>query len=108
MTPGALDRRVRIERFEAVTDALGGAVKDRQPVKTVWASYRAISDGERWRSGQVENQSTARFVMRKKEVPDLTTLDRLVFDGEVYVITGRKELGRGQWWEITAGASDAD
>ena len=71
----------------------------------VWASKADISDGERWRAGEVSAQVTTRFRVRWNGTTSaITPKDRLACEGREYDITGIKEIGRREGLEITAAA----
>lgn len=71
----------------------------------VWAKRTDISDGERWRAGEVQAHVTARFVVRSSAFTrGITPKDRLTCDGRDYDIVGIKEIGRLDRLEITAAA----
>ncbi len=99
---GTLDRRVTIERFTAMLDAFGGEVKVWAPVATVWANVKPISDGERWRAGEVGATASVRITIRWGF--SVGVEDRMIHDGRIYEIVGVKEIGRQVGQEITAGA----
>lgn len=103
---GELDRRITVERYSAVRDALGGEVRTWAALGTVWAEATPVSDGERWRAAEVAADVTHRFVVRGETaigfVPGVR--DRVVYDGRVFEIAGVKEIGRGAGYEITAAA----
>jgi head-tail adaptor len=69
------------------------------------ASRADISDGERWRAGEVQAHVTTRFVVHSDSLTAaVTPKDRLVCEGRTYDISGIKEVGRGRFLEITAAA----
>jgi SPP1 family predicted phage head-tail adaptor len=101
-----LDRVIQFQRATLVDDGLGQA--------QVWADHglphpvekRDISDGERWRAGEVQAHVTTRFKIRWSPfTADISPRDRLVCEGVVYDIVGIKEIdGRRRWLEMTAAA----
>jgi head-tail adaptor len=71
----------------------------------VWASKTDISDGERFRAGEVAAHITSRFqVTHSKFTAALTPKDRLVCEGRTFDIVGIKQIGRRVMLEITAAA----
>lgn len=100
---GALDRRITIERAALVDDGYQ-EVEAWAPVATLWASHAAISDGERWAAGAARAVVNARFVIRHRA--DITTKDRVLYEGRAYNIVAVKEVGRRQFTEITGGLAD--
>ena len=109
-----LDRRVQFRRAALVTDGFGTrlAWNDANPAADnhgapVWAEKADISDGERWRAGEVQAHVTTRFKVRCSAfAAGITPKDRLVCEGLTYDIHGIKEPPgtRRQWIEITASA----
>lgn len=103
LAAGALDRRIVLQRATTTVNAFGEEIPSWSAVATVWASFRPVSDGEKWRAGIVEAREIARFRIRfSADVSDLAATDRLTMDGDVWSITGVKELGRRGGLEITA------
>jgi SPP1 family predicted phage head-tail adaptor len=102
---GDLDRRVQFRRA-TLTDTGYGLVESFANHGTpVWAHRRDVSDGERWRAGEVQAHITARFRVRSSAFTrDLSPKDRLICEGRVYDISGIKELDRRRTLEITAAA----
>lgn len=106
-TWAALDRRVTLLRAAVVDDGLQSGPDWDEPVTlgTVWASKADISDGERWRAGQVQAHVTTRFRLRWSSVTaGLTAKDRVTCEGRTYDIVAVKEIGRREGVEITAAA----
>lgn len=129
MFAGNLDRRVQFWRFGIPTDAEtlwndAGVWVDEATTETlhefnglatpetwntygepVWASKRDVSDGERYRAGEVSARLMTRFQVRWNETTSaITPKDRLECEGLTYDIVGIKELGRRVGREITAAA----
>lgn len=104
MEAGKLDRKITIERATVTTGALGGETRTWATYATAWAEYTPVSDGERWRAGQMGATATARFVVRWSSALALVTeADRIVHDGRTFGIVGVKEIGRRVGIELTAG-----
>ncbi|TWI38231.1 phage head closure protein [Paracoccus sulfuroxidans] len=97
---GDLDRRVTLERRTLVDDGYQ-EVETWAPVAVLWSSYTAVSDGERWAAGSVQADITARFKIRFRA--DVTTKDRVRYEGKVFNIVAVKEIGRRVFTEITGG-----
>lgn len=103
-----LDRRVQFLRASEINDGfqtrLGPHVNYGSPV---WASKAPVSDGERFRAGAVAQDMTDRFVVRYSALTaSLTLADEMICEGITYGIIGKKELGRREGFEITAGRVD--
>jgi SPP1 family predicted phage head-tail adaptor len=103
---GMLDRRVQFRRATLVDEGSGMAEQWADHGSPRWASRTDISDGERWRAGEVQAHVTTRFVIRWSAFSaGLTAKDRLVCEGLEYDISGIKEIGsRRTFLEITAAA----
>lgn len=100
---GDLDRRVQFRRATLVDDGFQQVETWGNHGNPVWASKTDVSDGERWRAGEVGASITTRFVVRSSTFTrDLTPKDRLICDGPEYDISGIKEIGRRDRLEITA------
>jgi SPP1 family predicted phage head-tail adaptor len=106
MASGPLDRLLQFRRYAEVDDGFGMAQFWSDHGDPVWAAKADVSDGERWRGGEVAASITTRFLVRWSAfTADLTPKDRLTCDGRQYDIFGIKEgKGRHQWLEITAAA----
>jgi SPP1 family predicted phage head-tail adaptor len=105
---GNLDRRIVLLRATSTRDAVNAKVESWATLSTVWASFTPVSDGEKFASGQINANLSARFVIRySTAIADLDEKDRLQFDGKTYDILGAKEITRREWIEIT-GATRTD
>lgn len=102
----ALDRRVQFRRATLTDDGYGMAETWADHGAPVWASRRDVSDGERFRAGEVTAMITARFVVRHSAfTAGLTPKDRLICEGVEFDIVGIKQSPeRRQSFEITAAA----
>lgn len=85
LSGGALRRRVTVERLSVHSaNAFGESIQTPDawaPVRTVWAAIDAISSREAVQSGRTQTSVTYKVRMRTQ--PDLTTKDRLRWDGGV-------------------------
>lgn len=106
MIAGRLDRRVQFRRAAKSDDGFTSGKKTwGDHGSPVWAEKKDISDGERWRAGEVGASITTRFTVRSSTFTrDLTPKDRLTCDSIAYDIHGIKEIGRRDRLEITASA----
>ena len=108
LDPGKMDRLITLERFgegSPATNAYGEPSGSWGTLAIVWAERMTISDGERWRAGEVGSRITDRFRIRwSSDVSDLDPTDRIAWEGRTYEIHGVKELGRREYLEITAAA----
>ena len=100
---GELDRRITILRPGTPVDdgyqTLPGTL---EPMATVWARRRDLSDGERNRGNIDSALVVARFVIRHRG--DIDRSCAVQHDGLHFQVTAIKELGRREWLELTASA----
>lgn len=102
---GHLNRRVQFLRKTLVNDGLGYAENWQNAGAPQAASRKDISDGERWRAGEVQAHVTTRFVIRYSAFArSITPGWRLTCEGKLYDIFGVKELENNRLIEITAAA----
>lgn len=105
MQAGKLDRRVQFRRFTLTDDGFTTVETWADHGAPVWASRRDVSDRERMAAMEVSATITTRFQVRwSRFTAGITPKDRLTCEGAEYEITGIKELGRRQGFEITASA----
>ena len=104
MDAGPLDRKIILQRFTSTLDEYNEPVKSWSTLATRSASYKPLSDGERFRAGETAANASARFVIRwSSAVSTLNPKDRLQYEGETWQILHVKEIGRREGIEITAG-----
>ena len=101
-----LDREVQFLRRGAGDD---GFTSDAGPFAPHGEPVRAkrldVSDGERWRAGEVASSIMSRFRVRWSPfTAGITPKDRLTCEGLTFDIVGLKEVKRRQWIEITGSA----
>ena len=106
MDAGRLDRKIALRRVSyATVEGMTEPVETWATFATVWANVMPVSDGERLRSGETLAQMQSRFTIRYSSVvASLDPRDRLQYNGRDYDINGLKELGRREFFEITATA----
>jgi head-tail adaptor len=107
---GSLDCRVQFRRRGLVADGFGHAEVWADSGVPQPAAKRDISDGERWRAGEVQAHVTTRFVIRSSAFArTINARWRLACEGLEYDIVGVKEIERNRWLEVTAAArNDSD
>lgn len=105
MRAGKLDRRLTILREQVTgTNSLNEAVVEWVEVATVWAQQRPERGSERLSAAQLGGVSVMTFQIRYRG--DLTTKDRLQYEGTVYeIVAPPRELGRRVVTEIDATAA---
>lgn len=98
-----LDRPVQFQRRTLVDNGFNQTEVWEDHGATHMAAKRDLSDGERWRAGEVQAHVTTRFTLRWSPfTADISPKDRLVFEGETYEIVGAKDsAGRRQYREFT-------
>lgn len=105
MGAGALDRRIAFYRPTELDDGFARGLGVAALLAEVWAEKRDVSDAERFRSGAVSAEITARFRVRWSPVTEaLKPTDVLRCNGRDYDIVGIKEQGRREFLEITTRA----
>ena len=106
MQSQSLDRLIQFQRADLVNTGFGQSEVWGDHGAPHMASKKDLTDGERWRAGEVAAHVTTRFVVRYSPFTlDITPRDRLVCEGVTYNITGKKELaGRRQGFELTCAA----
>jgi len=102
---GRLDRRVQFRRASLTDDGFGKVETFADFGDPVSAHKRDVSDGEKYRAGEVAAHLTTRFQLRSSAFTrGVTPKDILECEGREYNIYGIKELeGRKRLLEITAG-----
>lgn len=99
---GQLDRRITLQRATVTRDEYNNPVETWEDLRTVWAGFEPIRDGERFRAGERAAEASARFLIRySSQVADINGKDRLTMRGTVYQITHVKEVGRREGLELT-------
>ncbi|MBB5704635.1 SPP1 family predicted phage head-tail adaptor [Ochrobactrum daejeonense] len=95
---GNLDRRVTIERKTKTKTPTGSIVESWQAVTTVWAEIVKQSTSEFFTGyGEAESQKT---VFRIRYRSDITTDDRISYNGTAYNLKDVSEIGRRDGLEL--------
>lgn len=103
MRSGDLDRRITLQSFETVSDGAGGSTTTWVDLATVWASVQQQSGREYFALGTTQTEVKRVFRLRWRN--DITTLQRVVYDGQNHNIDEVKELGRRAGLELHATAT---
>jgi hypothetical protein len=103
---GQMRHTIQILRAAAVDDGFASKPVFAAHGDPILARKLDVSDGERFRAGEVAGYVMSRFQVHSTDFTDgITTADRLQFNGQDYEIIGVKDLGDGwQLREITAQA----
>jgi SPP1 family predicted phage head-tail adaptor len=105
LSAGKLNRRVQFQRATLVDNSLEQVETFADHGDPVAASKTDLSDGEKWRAGEVAAHISTRFIIRSSAFTrGLTPKDRLTCEGRSYDIVGIKERDRRVSLEITAAA----
>lgn len=101
MKAGDLNKRITILNATRVTTSTGFK-DDYVEGKSVWAHVKHISDAEKIRAQMVQRHSVIRVTVRRtKYLSELTSADRVRYDGQVYSVDGIKPTENDRWLELT-------
>ena len=96
---GRLDRRIVIQQAELVQDSFGQPVQIWTDFQKLWARVTYPTAAERFHSAALHSERTAVFTIRF-----ITNLDekmRISYEGLYWKITGIREIGRREGYEIS-------
>ena len=103
MRPGAMKRRIEIERPTMTTDDLGGQVVTLTSLGTFWAEVRRI-DGTRYLQYEATN-FTRPFEITIRQNIEILESDRILFDGQVLIVASvERDYDKFRYQRITATA----
>lgn len=104
MNIGKLDRRITIERRTETVKPSGSVVKAWAPIASVWAEIIQQTATEFFTGyGEAE---TGSVIFRIRFVADITTADRVTYNGTAYNLKEIKELGRRDALELRGEAME--
>lgn len=101
MRAGKLDQSITIQRFTNTVDDYGTPVQSWTDTVTVRAQVIQQSTEEFIRGAQGASDETA-IIFRTRWIEDITTADRVSFDGEKFNIKELKPIGRRKRLDIRA------
>jgi SPP1 family predicted phage head-tail adaptor len=105
MRAGKLDRTIRIDRFDAgAVNNYGTPAPTFTPLATLRAQLVQAST-EEFLSAQGANAETA-VIFRTRWIADVTTADRVSYDGRFFNLKEVKELGRRRGLELRCEAAE--
>ena len=108
MRAGTLDRRITIRRVSTADDDYGEPIKTWSDFIVVPAAWRNATTSEKLAALQIGDEVTDIFRIRfSADAATITPMDRLIFDGKDYNITGAVQIGRREGIKITATARAA-
>lgn len=102
MNIGRLNRRITFLVPTTAVDDAGGQVLTYTESKEVWATVRPVSAREQIESAQVAAIFDTVFTVRYEVTFDQTY--RIQYGGREFDITGFREIGMREGWEITGRA----
>ena len=91
---GRMDQRVTFQRFATLADGGGGVTRawaDLTTNATVWAAVKSRATREATNEGRVNAAYTVEFTIYNRS--DLSEIDRLKWNGELYNIRGIRRTG---------------
>lgn len=98
MNIGKLDRRITIERLTETVKPSGSVVEVWSPIASVWAETLQQTATEYFTGyGEAE---TGSMIFRIRFLADITTADRVTYNGTAYNLKEIKELGRRDALEL--------
>nr|WP_303244225.1 phage head closure protein [uncultured Cellulosilyticum sp.] len=86
MDIGKLNKRITIERQSEVEDEYGVSKISWVPLKTVWCSINGLYGREYWEAKKYEAENTLSISIRYASCADITTKDRVNFNGKLFNI----------------------
>ncbi len=94
MDAGNMDRKIRIERAITVDDGLQERPGGWELLAEPFASYTPAPGAERFEMRGRRAQMPVTFgIYWQAALADLSTIDRVVYDGRAFDITGTNEVG---------------
>ena len=101
MRSGKLDQQITVQRYTSTVDDYGVSTMTWSDVATVRAQIIQQSTDEYLRGAQGAVDEIA-VVFRVRWIEDITTADRIAFDGENFNIRELKPIGRRKGLDIRA------
>lgn len=107
MKIGAMDRRVDIQVFTTTRDPdTNEQLQAWTTMATVWANRRDTSAREFLSADSNHSEQSVVFTIRW--LPNITSLLRVIHDGQVFELTGVTEIGRRQFLGLQGRAVDSN
>ncbi|MCO5131209.1 MAG: phage head closure protein [Xanthobacteraceae bacterium] len=100
MRAGKLDQQIVVQRFTNTVDDYGTPIETWTTLATVRAQIIQQSTEEFIRGYGASDDAIVIF--RVRWIPDISTADRVVFDGDNYNIKELKPIGRAKGVDIRA------
>lgn len=100
---GKMDRRIDLLRATYAVNDANESIATWGVLASRAAKADAVSDGEKFRAAEMGASLSMRFMVRwSSDIADLDPTDRVLYDGRTYDIVAVKEIGRREYFEITA------
>jgi len=100
---GDMNRRATFQRATVTFDSFGGEVETWGTLASVYIHRRDASANENYKAQEVGSSLSMRFRIRYSSlVATLNPRDRVLYNGDVYNITGVRETKRNRWLEVDA------
>lgn len=99
MAAGNLDRRIVIQQPSATRDASGQLTPTWTTFATVWAQLTQGAATEDFKDPARQAERSVKF--RIRYLAGVTTVMRVVWDGQVYAINDVAEPERRRWSDLT-------
>lgn len=92
----ALKHRVTLQRISRAEDGQGGFTETWDDIATLWASIEPLKGYERMQAMQLKTPTTHRVRLRYRA--DVTTKDRLIYDGRAFDVAEAINEGEAKLW----------
>ena len=107
---GKLDRKITFQNHSETRDDYGGVATTWADELTTWANinYKVAIEGDT--NDRETGWNSVVFTIRQRDGFSPTEKKRIVYDAEIYDITGIQEVGetRKRFWMIKARKNDTD
>lgn len=100
MNIGLLDRRIEIQEIIESQNEAGETIEVPVKLFETWAQVIEMRGTERFTSQQTVAQAETKFKMRYR--PNISAKSRIIYNNQVYDITGVLEIGRREGLELHA------
>lgn len=100
MALGQLDRRITIQSQAGTQDEFGQSVDSWSDVATVWAQVKFKAGSESVSANKLTTGADCIFTIRYRS--QITTRNRIIYEGEYYDIIHKAEIGRRKYMDLTA------
>lgn len=93
--------QICFQRYPVIDDGLQTTYGAAVNLGAVWACRRDVSDGERFRAGELATELVARFIVRRTPLTTSITPKDTILHGRELQIIGIKTISEGTLIEIT-------